>query len=416
MQDYAGDGMMDKLPKPVAEIIRAAGNAATQLGFNSYVVGGFVRDLVLGRRSRDIDIMIEGDALEVAGSLSEILDSIPTVHKRFGTATFKVGDYRMDLATCRSESYQRPGALPAVAPGDIKQDLFRRDFTVNAIALCIAPGEFGRMVDLYGGQRDIERRLVRVLHNKSFQDDATRIMRAVRYEQRLDFQIESKTLALLQGNLDMLDTISGDRLRHEVLLWLAEPQPGKILRRAAELGILSQLHPALVWNTHLDSAFEQVPKLAGAVPAEKLYLALLFCTLHGRQPTELLERLNIRGGETKAVLLQAIGLRDCLNGLDNPVAAPSEIYLKLKDYPVAAIAANALLTTSRPLHTNLFFYLEKLRFIKARLNGRDLEKMGVPRGSKVGAILDKLLAARLDGGVKTKADEERLARKLTSRL
>ena len=205
-----------RLPGPVIQLVRTAGRTAARCGFNSYLVGGIVRDILLNRPPADIDIMVDGDAVRLAGEMARQADGKLTIHKAFGTATFKLGNCRVDLSTCRGETYDRPGALPKVKPGDIRQDLFRRDFSINALAICINPGRFGLLIDYYGGSQDLADKLIRISHAKSFQDDATRIMRAVRYEQRLDFKLEHNTLKLLRRDLDMLDTISSDRLKREV--------------------------------------------------------------------------------------------------------------------------------------------------------------------------------------------------------
>jgi tRNA nucleotidyltransferase (CCA-adding enzyme) len=412
MQDNIADRITKELPKPVMGLIQTAGRAAAKSGSAIYMVGGIVRDLLLGRQSKDIDIMVEGDALDIAQSMSGTLASKPIVHKRFGTATFKFNDYRIDLATCRSEIYDAPGALPKVKSGSIEQDLFRRDFTVNSMAVCINQKRFGELIDLYGGRQDLENKLIRVLHAKSFIDDATRIMRSVRYEQRLDFKLERKTARLLRRDLDMLDTISGDRLRHEVILWLSEPQPGKILKRAAGLGILSKLHPALSWDPHLAKAFRDANTMSVELPPVQLYLALLVYNLNKKQLGEFLERLNIEGGELDDIARQTVSLKINQELLDCSPLQPSEIHQKLQSYTIAAILANKLCTPSRDVRINLKLYLDKLRFVRTRLNGRELKAMGVPPDKKMGVILDRLLTARLDGEVKTKADEQRLALQL----
>ncbi|MCX6006364.1 MAG: CCA tRNA nucleotidyltransferase [Chloroflexi bacterium] len=412
MQDNVTDRIIKELPKPVVGLIQTAGRAAAKSGAAIYMVGGIVRDLLLGRQSKDIDIMVEGDALDIARSMSVILANKPIVHKRFGTATFKLNDYRVDLATCRSEIYDAPGSLPKVKPGTIEQDLFRRDFTVNAMAIRISQKRFGELIDLYGGRQDLENKLIRILHEKSFIDDATRIMRSVRYEQRLDFKLESKTARLLRRDLDMLDTISGDRLRHEVILWLSETQPAKILKRAARLGVLSKLHPALSWDPRLAKAFRDANRMSIDFPPVQLYLALLVYNLDKRQLGEFLERLNIKGGELDEVARQTVSLKIDQESLDYSPLQPSEIYQKLQCYKTAAIQANCLCTPSRDVRINLKLYLDKLRFVRTRLNGRELKAMGVLPGKKMGIILDRLLTARLDGEVKTKADEQRLALQL----
>ncbi len=412
MNENLANLIAEKLPVPVFRLIQAAGGAAANSGMELYLVGGIVRDLLLSRPSGDIDIMVEGDALQLAATLAAELDKKPILHKRFGTATFKIGDYRIDLATCRSESYEHPGALPTVKPGNIKQDLFRRDFTINALAICLKPGRFGRLIDYYSGRQDLENKLVRILHTNSFQDDATRIMRAVRYEQRLGFKLEPVTLNTLDRDLDMLDTIGGNRLHHEVILWLGEAQPEKILKRAGQLGILSRLNTSLAWDPVWRKIFPSARKLFERTQLTQLYFALLIYKLDKKQCDALLKRLGIDGGEFSEIATDTLKLKDRLDILDKSGLKPSEIYAKLSRYNKVAVQANALRCSSLHVRRNLRLFLDRLASIKPHLNGKDLMQMGIPEGRKVGLILAKLLTARLDGEVRTRTDEVSLVRKL----
>jgi tRNA nucleotidyltransferase (CCA-adding enzyme) len=203
-------------------LIKMAGQLAAERRLGIYLVGGVVRDILLGRANSDLDLVVEGDAMGLAESLAGELGGRLVVHRRFGTAKIRTGDLTVDLAMARAETYARPGALPTVRPGSIQDDLARRDFTVNAIALRLDPGSFGKLVDPFDGQKDMESKLIRILHDRSFIDDATRMLRAVRYEQRFGFRLEPSTESLLRQNVAMLRTISGDRTRHELELILKE--------------------------------------------------------------------------------------------------------------------------------------------------------------------------------------------------
>ena len=213
------------LDKEVAQVIALTGDAAKEAGMRVYLVGGVVRDLLRNEASKDVDIAVEGDAISLASKLKQ--KTSVTTHPSFGTATLKIGRIRIDLATARLERYASPGALPEVTPGNINNDLFRRDFTVNSMAVSLNEGTFGELIDPFNGIYDIGEGLIRVLHDKSFEDDPTRIWRAIRYEQRLDFQIEQKTLELLRDGISGLKLISGDRIRHELELVIKEQKPEK---------------------------------------------------------------------------------------------------------------------------------------------------------------------------------------------
>ena len=237
-----------QLPPELVNFMWLAGEVALGRGERVYLVGGVVRDLLLEQQNLDLDLVVEGNAIELALQLKEVNGGEIITHLRFSTAKLSWDRWSVDFATSRSETYDKPGALPRVKPSSIDSDLSRRDFTINAMAVHLNPGDYGKLLDPCGGRNDLKKKVLRVLHEKSFADDATRIWRALRYEQRLGFRLERKTLSLLKRDVDMLDTISSDRIRYEIECILREGYPEKILRRAEELGVLAKLHPALKGN------------------------------------------------------------------------------------------------------------------------------------------------------------------------
>ncbi len=403
-----------RLPGPVTQLVRTVGRTAARHGFNSYLVGGIVRDILLNRPSADIDIMIDGDAIKLARAIADNAGARLFVHKAFGTARFDLEGYRIDLSTCRSESYDRPGALPRVKPGNICDDLLRRDFSINAMALCINPTDFGVLTDLYGGVADLEGRVIRVMHDRSFEDDATRIMRAVRYEQRLSFKLERRTARLLKLDIDMLDSISGDRLKHEVLLWLTEQRPGGIIRRAGKLGVLQKLHPSLQWNRQMQIAFRRAAKIPDGASANHIYFSLMAYQMGEGALYELLQRLNLLGSKYDLLSHQCLALKNRLPQLDRPLIKNSEIFSLVQDVEPPAVQVNWLYPNPLAVRRSLRLYLRKLMHIKTSVTGNDLVQWGLKQGPGVGMVLNKLLAARLDGEVKTRAEEEKLARRLAA--
>jgi len=401
-----------RLPGPVIRLVRTVGITAARCGFNSYLVGGIVRDMLLNRPAADIDIMVEGEAIDLAQAIADKAWAKLTVHKAFGTASYRIGDYRVDLSTCRGEVYDHPGSLPRVRPGDICDDLLRRDFSINAMAVCINPVDFGLLTDLCGGSADLEGRLIRVLHDRSFEDDATRIMRALRYEQRLGFKLERKTALLLKRDAGMLDTISNDRIKHEVLLWLDEPQPGNIIRRAGQLGILQKLHPALKWDRQTQTAFQRALKNTAGAAGTYLYFCLMVYQLDEDSLYELLQRLNLLGSKYDLLSHQCMAIKDRLPQLAGPSIKNSQIFSLLKDVEAPAVVVNRLYAKTPSIRRNLHLYLEKLAHVRTSVTGSHLTQWGVKQGPLVGTILSKLLNAKLDGEVKTRAEEESLARRL----
>ncbi len=395
------------LPPPVLALAKIAGREASELGLELYLVGGVVRDLFLGRVNFDFDLVVEGDAISLARRLAKDSQAKLTIHSHFGTAKLKYPEFSLDLATARSETYSRPGALPTVKPGSLKDDLIRRDFSINAMALCLNPQRFCELVNLYHGKDDLKRGLIRVLHPNSFIDDATRILRALRYEQRLEFKLETETEKLLRRDVAMLDTVSGDRIRHELELILKEEQPERVLRRGEELGVLTKIHPALKGNSWLNKMFAKARQVDKRTSPLSLYLCLLIYNLTEKENEELISHLNFPKRLAEA-MHRTLQLKAQLNSLANPELKPSDIYQSLHGYAAPAIQANALASESPIVSQNLRLYLTKLRYVKPLLDGEDLKRMGIAPGPRIGETLNALHKARLNGEVKTKRDEERL--------
>ena len=395
------------LPQELLAFLRLAGEVAQAQGQSLYLVGGAVRDLLLGRPNLDFDLVVEGDAPRLARQLAKASREKVVTHPRFGTAKFSRGDLSIDLVTARSETYPRAGALPEVAPGTIGDDLARRDFSINAMAIHLLPTSFGQLFDPQGGRIDLEQRLIRILHPKSFIDDATRILRALRYEQRLGFALEENTEKLLRQHKSMLNTISGDRIRHEVDLILEEEEPGPVLHRAQELRVLQELHPSLRGNGWLAQKFRQARQLA--TPPPSLYLSLLLYRLTEEEMESVIARLNI-GGDMGRRLRHMQRLKADLPALSHPDLSRSDIYRRLKQYPPQAITTCAIACDSPAIGSGLELYLDDLRYVKLFLDGEDLKQMGLAPGPHLGRVLQALLEAKLDNRVSTRAEEEALVR------
>lgn len=401
-----------RLPSESLDMIRAAGELARELGLGLYLVGGVVRDLLLGRANFDLDLVVEGDAPKLAGLLAQRGGGVVVVHRRFGTAKFRCQDLSLDLATARAETYAHPGALPTVKPGSINDDLLRRDFTINAMAIHLDPDNFGKLVDPFRGEKDLEHKLIRVLHEKSFVDDATRMLRAIRYEQRFDFQLETTTEQLLRRDLSMLHTISGDRIRHELELIFKEERPEKPVQRAGELGLLQKIYPSLKGDGWLREKFQQARSITYPPPLG-LYFSLLVYHLSQKEGEDFIARLRIPGA-TARVVRDTFHLKENLPSLASPELLPSAIYRLLQDYSPASILTCAIASDSTLLRQRLQLYLNKLRYIKTSLNGKALQQMGISPGPRLGEILRQLHDARLDQRVKTKTEEVELVQQWLS--
>ncbi|MFC2066798.1 CCA tRNA nucleotidyltransferase [Chloroflexota bacterium] len=400
--------MEGQLPAGLVAFMRAAGEVAQSQGQRLYLVGGVVRDLLLERTNLDLDLVADGDAINLASGLISVGQGKIITHPRFGTVKLQWDKWSVDIATARSETYARPGALPAVKPGSIESDLFRRDFTINAMAINLDPGQYGELLDFYQGRDDLEHRLVRVLHEKSFKDDATRIWRGLRYEQRLDFQMEPATLGLLERDIAYLDTISGDRIRHELELALKEELPEKILGRADELGVLARLHPSLRGDGWLAEKFEQARKLSSLdLPSFELYLALLAYRLSGEETEQLISYLRLKKSAAQ-ILRDTAGVKAKIKVLSVAGLAPSNIYSLLHGCGSMALTANSLAADSAVAAEHIELFSSVLRYAKTALTGEDLKRMGIAEGPRIKEILNMLREARLDGKVSSKKEEEEM--------
>jgi tRNA nucleotidyltransferase (CCA-adding enzyme) len=402
----------ERLPRDLSDFIGRAGEVAEREQQRLYLVGGVVRDLLLERRNLDLDLVVEGDAIKLAQEIARGKPMKITAHPRFGTATLRWSDRSADVATARAETYARPGALPSVRPGTINDDLSRRDFTINAMAVELNPRHFGDIVDPRGGRRDIDSRLVRVLHDKSFIDDATRIWRAVRYEQRLDFRLERATLELLKQGTAWLDTVSGDRIRHELERVLKEEIPEKALRRADELGALGRIHPSLKCDDWLVETFALAREryLPDTFPHPQLYLALLCFRLTLEETEKLISYLRLPKVAARA-LRETMAVKGKIKELSAPGLVPSQIYGLVHGYGMTALTANSLAAGYATAAEHIELYLNVLRHVNPALGGDDLKKIGVSEGPRIKEILQNLREARLDGKVMSKKDEEEMVRR-----
>lgn len=253
--------MLERLPARAFILLETVGRLADQLGVSAYVVGGIVRDLLLGIGNLDLDLVIEGDGIAFARALADEIGGHVKAHERFGTAVVILPDgVKLDIATARTESYKHPAALPTVQPSSIKPDFSRRDFTINTLAISLNGRRFGELIDCYGGQRDLTDKTIRVLHNQSFVEDPTRVFRAIRFAQRFGFRLGKETLVLIKAAVkrDLFHRLSGQRLLNELILLFSEKEPREAVARLGELGLLRFIHPSIKWSPRLGSLLKSV--------------------------------------------------------------------------------------------------------------------------------------------------------------
>jgi tRNA nucleotidyltransferase (CCA-adding enzyme) len=388
-------------------LLRLVAEQAEQGGSALYVVGGFVRDLLLGQPSVDFDLVVEGDALTLAEALAQRFGGRVRGHRRFGTAKWLIDQTHLglvqaidesetgqaalpaslDLVGARTEFYLHPSALPTVERGSIKLDLHRRDFTINTLALRLDGRHYGELQDDWGGGADLKQGLIRVLHSLSFVDDPTRMLRAVRLGQRLGFQIESRTLELLKSATPLLDRVSGDRVRSELALAFGEERRVDILRQLHELGLLGAIHPDLAWDDWLEARW---PLVSGFQPTdvggleqvpdqESLFFTVWLYRLEAASAQGVANRLTFPGWMER----QAIAAGQAGRTLGGLLAEADRAIIRgwIREY------------------------LEDWRHVRAGIDGDALRERGIPPGPAYSLILSRLRDAWLDGGIVTPQDE-----------
>ncbi len=394
----------DRLDPDQAHLLNLAGRVSSQHGLALYLVGGTVRDAMLGRQTIDLDLSVVGADPAFASALARGLNGQVITSSRFGTSKLQIGDIVIDLAMARKETYAYPGALPSVVPGSIDEDLARRDFSVNAMVISLSPDMWGDLLDPFGGREDLQRRLIKVLHPGSFVDDATRILRAVRYAGRLGFQLEASTNQFMRRDIAYLDTIKGDRVRHELERISHEERAESILRLTQDTGILSAIHPALYLNESTLKGFRELTAERTS-DSDLLFLSVLTYSATESDRPALIRRLNMDSRLAGAVRDTGL-VKDYFDRLDNPNLKRSQLHEILSPFVASAVKGCAL-AVDRPVvarHLNLF--LSELRHVKPFLNGDDLIAMGVPESPIIGRLLKEIMASRLDGLIATEEDEK----------
>ncbi|HEY9076834.1 MAG TPA: CBS domain-containing protein [Anaerolineaceae bacterium] len=433
------------LPPSRLALLQIIARQARELHQAVYIVGGFVRDLMLDRPSPDFDIVVEGDAILLAKNLSNTFGGRIVSHSRFGTARWFLDPVPdglenalkrlhltveskkqpnisldlpdgLDLISARTEFYDYPTALPTVERSNIKLDLHRRDFTINTMALRLDGRHYGDLYDFWGGRRDLRRGLVRVLHSLSFVDDPTRLLRAVRFEQRFGFKIEERTRELMNQAREMIRQVSGDRLRHELYLILDEPQAIAMLARLEELGLLHAIHPALSWNPDRTAALQRalreplasgwnLPTQIGGVPIRRL-LAILAWLLYipAEQIVSVCQRLRF-GATIQDCLLNASRLVLDIPSLSS--SRPSQVVDRLDNIPLPTLYTLAHLDGNRTLHNVIDNYILKWRHVHPYTTGDTLRGLGIPPGPVYRTILGTLRARWLDGDIQDAQQEEK---------
>jgi len=420
-----GRELLSLLPPRYVSILAAAGEVADAIGVACYLVGGIVRDLVLDRRNIDIDFLVEGDGIAFAKKLGATLEAHVVENSRFRTAKISLSDgLHIDIATAREEFYLHPGALPEVEAASIRDDLLRRDFTINTLAIQLNSRKWGLLIDHFGGLSDLNIGLIRVLHTFSFVDDPTRILRALRFSARYGFPLEKQTEELLKRALleGRLDDVSPERLRAEILLCLRESNPWAVLRRICDQGVFGLLHPPLQPPLCMSEPEDQIkPALewvagfmdAQDVPRRSLvYFAYLISTTLSADAIGFVQHYRF----DSTVMEIAKSLED-LRGAEVELAdrdlKPSRIVAILENLPAPfwVVLASGKSDIS-PERAHIRRFLTELRWTQPEISGDDLVTEGFEPGPRFGEALDAIRRAKLDGEISGREEEIAIAKRL----
>jgi tRNA nucleotidyltransferase (CCA-adding enzyme) len=414
--------MEERLPPRIFNLLRELGQVGDEVGYSVYVVGGFVRDLLMGVENFDLDIVVEGDGIQFAEAVEQKMVCRIRSHKKFGTAVILFPDrLKVDVATARIEYYDSPAALPTVERGSIKMDLYRRDFTINTLAVQLNDRTFGELIDFFGGVKDIKDKVIRVLHNLSFVEDPTRVFRAIRFEQRLGFYIAKHTQGLMKNAVKtgFMERLSGGRIFSEVVLILQEDNPAPTLRRMKDFDLLRFLHPSIRFDAEAEALFERIHHVLSwfdLLFLEERYerwLIYFYGLIDSLKPAEIealcehlalnpKQRRRVIDGRRRAdqVLLEFYswiqkGLepkRSEIFAILHPLSTEEKLFMMAK-------------TTQKPTRRFISLYFTQLKDVKPLLKGADVIEMGVRPGPAVRKILSDLLKARMDGLLTTRQDE-----------
>ncbi len=421
--------MQERLPARVLEVLRGVGRTASRLECGAYVVGGFVRDLFLYRSDEDIDIVIEGDGIRFAREYARNTGARLHTHEKFGTAVITYPDgFKIDVASARMEYYNFPAALPVVEMSSIKLDLYRRDFTINTLAIQLNPDRFGVLIDFFNAQKDLKEKSIRVLHNLSFVEDPTRVFRAIRFEQRFDFSIGRLTAGLIANAvaMDFFRELSGRRVFSELRLILQEDNAPAAVARLNDFGLLKVVHPSLALGKSLMArlnaarqvlAWYDLLFLGESYMRWAVYFLVLIQHCDAETAEAICNRFELSPRLRKLFVNDRPKAEHCLLGLARrPPPDPSGLYRRLSEFRTEIILFMMAVTDREEVKKAISLYCTNLRRTSIFLKGRDLKALGLTPGPAFRRILEAVFEARLNGRVRSHEEELKLARRLVREL
>ena len=419
--------MNERIPERIVNMLISIGKIAMEAGFQAYVVGGFVRDLLLSKPNEDIDIVIEGDGIKFARKFAKRINARVHSYKKFGTATITFSDgFKIDVASARMEYYKFPAALPTVEMSSVKLDLFRRDFTINTLAIQLTHDNLGTLVDFFSGQRDIKYKIIRVLHNLSFVEDPTRIFRAIRFEQRFGFSIGKLTSGLIKSavKIGVVKKLSGRRVFSEIRQILEEENPVPAVKRLADYDLFNVIHPSVRLTKKCIALLNSVKNVISwfeLLFLEESYMkwAVFFLVIIRRTPKkvskEICQRFEFPFSHEKMFCDDRFSAEKTIKWLEeNFPVKNSLLYDRLSTYKTELILYMMAVAEHNRIKKNISNYFTDLKSVDITITGNDLINMGVTPGPLFKEILKAVFDAKLNGTLKTKKDELEFARNYVS--
>jgi tRNA nucleotidyltransferase (CCA-adding enzyme) len=417
--------LQKRLSPNILQLLREAGESAERRGFKVYLVGGVVRDLLLHRETTDLDLVVEGDGIEFAEDFARIYSAQIATHKQFGTARILFPDsFKLDIATARTESYHAPAALPEVLGGILRQDMYRRDFTINTLAIDLSPSRFGTLIDYFGGWDDLHQGIIRILHSLSFIDDPTRALRAVRFATRFNFNISKDTQRLIRSAVEsrVLEKLSGKRLWTEFKNLLLEEHPIAAIKMLQELKLLQFLHTNVVVDTFLMELLYRIQDVISwfhlNFPKEDpqawlLYFMVLLEKLDRSERMDVSARLQLTGPVQEILKYYKSSTKDIRSRLlARTEISSADAYFSLREYPQEIVLYAMARSPEESIREPITSYLIDYRKVKLEISGDDLVQMGVRPSPAIKEILDQVLRAKLNGEAPDRSSQLEFASKL----
>ncbi|MDP2939382.1 MAG: hypothetical protein Q8O13_04785 [Candidatus Omnitrophota bacterium] len=420
------NNLLENLNPELKKTLKIIGKKADASKIRAFVVGGFVRDILLKKDNLDLDIVVEASAINFARHLLKLILGKLTIHNKFNTATLVSQKFRIDFTTARRETYAHPSALPDIYPGTIRDDLFRRDFTINAMAISLNQSSFGKLMDFFGGQKDLSQKKIRILHELSFADDPTRILRAIRFKERFNFVIEKRTAYLMKQALKSkaLLLVKPPRIFDELIHILKEEKPAKYILSIKRICGFEFIDPRIKLDSFIIKLLKEAERQISWFQVDfakkrkldswLIYFMILLNKVNIKTVYKIIHRFNLKRGDTKRII-SCKNITNTERILNKKILKLSEIFKVLEPLSYEVILLIKIKSNSPLVRKRIITFFKILNGLKLATNGEDLKRLGLKQGKSLGLLLERLLHKKIDGLLKTKQAELSLIKQLIAK-